>query len=138
MLSRVNRWSIAIATSGAGLILLLAAEPAHAQAMLQARQTTRCPNRGSQAQVNSRQQSNRLRYALKIQQRQLNALQQTGQLTPAQVQAASQLAIKAQDALLQLAALQNASFTLAQLQMLGQQQLAIALQLRALQPLSSP
>jgi hypothetical protein len=119
-------------------MLLLSADPAHAQARLQARQSNRCPDRGSQAQLNSRQQLNRLRHAFHNQLQQLYTVQQTGQLTPAQLQAASQMASTLQIALLQLGALQNASLTLAQLQMLGQQQLAIATQLRALQALSSP
>jgi hypothetical protein len=79
-----------------------------------------------------------MRNALQSQLQQLNALQQTGQLSTAQLLAVNQLTSTMQNALQQLRALQNANLTLAQLQILRQQQLALALQLGTMQALSGP
>jgi thiamine biosynthesis lipoprotein ApbE len=114
------------------LAFLLPASQAYAQARLQTtRQNGQCQHNGGQALPNSQQQLNALRTAMRSSMRQLNTLQQTGQLTSAQLQAVNDLQSALQNALQQLSALQNVNSTSSQLQILAQQQAGPALQPRA-------
>jgi len=131
MFSTVQRWGIKVLLPAATFMLVLSAEQARAQGRLQTRQSARCQPNGGQAQLNSQQQLNVLRNALQNELQQLNALGQNGQLTSAQQLAVAQLQSTLQNALQQVSALQNGGLTSSQLQMLGPQQSARALQLRA-------
>jgi hypothetical protein len=96
-------------------LIPLSEGPARAQARLQSRQNAQCQHNGAQA--TNRQQLSALRSAMQRSIRQLNALAQSGQMTPTQLQAAVDL----QTALQQLNALQNVAAVSAQLQILDQQ-----------------
>jgi hypothetical protein len=131
MFSTVQHRGISVWWPAVVLASMLSAGEAWAQARLQTRQNGQCQHNGGQAQLNSQQQQNSLRRSLQSSLRQLNALQQTAQLTSAQLQAVNDLQIALQNALQQLSALQNVSSTASQLQILAQQQADPALQLRA-------
>jgi hypothetical protein len=126
MFSTVQCWGIRILLPAAAWALLLSAEQARAQGRLQNRQNARCQQNGSQGQPSAQRQLQTLQNAL----RQLNSLQQNGQLTSAQLQAVGQLQSALQNALQQLSVVPS-SLTPSQLQTPGQQQNAPALQLRA-------
>jgi hypothetical protein len=122
MFATVKHHGIRILLPAAVLALLLPEGKTHAQARLQTRQNVQCQRTGGQGQPNSQQQLNALRNAMQNTMRQLNASQQTAQLTSAQLQAVNDLQSALQNALQQLNALQNGSSTLSQLQILSQQQ----------------
>jgi hypothetical protein len=126
MFSALQRWGIRILLPAGACVLLLSAEPAWAQGRLQNRQNVHCLQNGAQGHATAQRQLRTLQNGL----RQLNTLQQNGQLTPAQLQAVDQLQSALQNALQQLSGLQS-SLTPSQLQTLGQQQTALAWQLRA-------
>ena len=127
MFSTVQHAGIRVLLPAAALGFMLSAGEAWAQARLQAtRQNGQCQHNGGQAQLNSQQQLNALRTPLRSSLRQLNTLQQTGQLASAQLQAVNDLQNALQNALQQLSALQNVSSTPSQLQILAQQQLRAA------------
>ena len=92
MFSTVQHPGIRVLLPAAALGFMLSAGEAWAQARLQAtRQNGQCQHNGGQAQLNSQQQLNALRTALRSSLRQLNTSQQTGQLASAQLQAVNDL-----------------------------------------------
>jgi hypothetical protein len=125
MFSTVQQWGIRVFFAAGLFMFCLPAAQAQVQGRLQTRQNAPCQQSVGQARLTARQQPNALRAILRNQLQQLNALQQSAQLTSAQLQAISQLQSAYQTALLQMAALRNDTLTAAQVQTI------LALQLRA-------
>lgn len=124
-MSTVQRWGIPVLVAIAWLALGLPAEQVRAQSQRQSRSSTSCPQSGSPSQLSSLQSN--LQNTLQ----QLNALQQSGQLTTSQLQAVSQLQSALQNVLQQLGTSPNGNLTLPQVQALRQQQGLQALPQRA-------
>jgi hypothetical protein len=130
----VKSWSICVLLPAAVLALLLSADDAQAQRRTQNGQSGQCQRNGGQGGQTGQLRLNALRNALQNNLQQLNALQQSGQLTTAQLQMVSQLQSSLQNALQQVNAFQqNGNLTPAQLQALTQQQTALGLQQRGTQ-----
>src|SRR5438132_2111895 len=148
MFSTAPRWGIRVLVAAAALALLLSGEQARAQGRLQNRSLGGCQQSGGQAQFNRARQLNtllqnggitpaQLQAARQLQSasalqnvlqqlsayqntlQQLSVLQQNGQLTVAQLQAAYLLQNSWENALQQLSALQNGGLTPAQVQILS-------------------
>jgi hypothetical protein len=102
MVCTLHGWSIKVAVFAAALTLTLSTEQVHAQGRIQSRQQGGgCQHSGFQTQLNGRRQLNSVQNRLQTTLRQLNALQQSGRLTSAQLQAVSQLQSALQSALQQ-------------------------------------
>ena len=104
-------FSRAVMLPAAAVALLLSAPEVQAQARLQNRQSAGCQQNGGQGQATARQELRALQNALQ----RLAALQQSGQLSAAQLQTVNQLQ----------SALQESILLSGQLRALGQQQDAL-------------
>ena len=104
-------FSRAVMLPAAAVALLLSAPEVRAQARLQNRQSAGCQQNGGQGQARARKELRALQNALQ----RLTALQQSGQLSAAQLQTVNQLQ----------SALQESILLFGQLRALGQQQDAL-------------